>query len=166
MAPVYAFAAGGDEVTSLERGQLWVMRINALILAVILLLAGSFAEAALARETPLPAGSVLLPLAPLLIYLVFIAPGRRYRAWGYRMEEAELHVRRGVWTQIETIVPLDRVQHIDISQGPLERAFAVCRLVLHTAGTMHSLVLLPGLARPTAERMREDIRARIAQEPE
>jgi uncharacterized protein len=153
-------------LTSLERGQLWVMRINALIMAVILLIAGSFAEALVVQETGAPQGSVLLPLAPLLIYSVLIAPGRRYRAWGYAMKETELHVRRGVWTQTETIVPLERVQHIDISQGPLERAFSVCRLVLHTAGTMHSLVLLPGLARPTAERMRDEIRARIAQEPE
>jgi uncharacterized protein len=62
-------------------------------------------------------------------------------------------------------VPLERVQHIDISQGPLERGFGVCRLLVHTAGTMHSRVVLPGLARATAERMRDEIRARIRQAP-
>ncbi|HEX8256822.1 MAG TPA: PH domain-containing protein, partial [Allosphingosinicella sp.] len=72
-----------------------------------------------------------------------------------------LHIGRGVWTKTETIVPLARVQHIDVSQGPLERAFGISRLILHTAGTMHSLVVLPGLARGTAEAMRDDIRARI-----
>ena len=76
----------------------------------------------------------------------------------------ELQVRHGVWTKVHTVVPLGRVQHIDISQGPLERAFAVCRLVVHTAGTMHSQVVLPGLARATAEGMRDEIRSRIRQE--
>jgi uncharacterized protein len=153
-------------VTPLERGQLWVMRIHALIAALLLIAAASTAEAILFQQFGVPRGLVMLPLLPLLLYMVFISPGRRYRAWGYKMANAELQVRRGVWTEVHTIVPLDRVQHIDISQGPLERMFEVCRLVLHTAGTMHSLVVLPGLARDTAERMRDEIRARIGREPE
>ena len=152
-------------MTSLERGQLWVMRVRTLILALVLAAAASIAETALIEQADVPRGILVLPLVPLLLYLVLVSPGRRYRAWGYRMEEAELQVRRGVWTEVHTIVPLARVQHIDISQGPLERLFAVCRLVVHTAGTMHSLVVLPGLSRETAERMRDEIRSRIAQEP-
>jgi uncharacterized protein len=153
-------------VKPLERGQLWVLRINAVITAVVLIVAASGAEAVLAAEAGAPRGILMLPLLPLLLYLVFIAPGRRYRAWGYAMDAAELRLRYGVWTETETIVPLGRVQHIDISQGPIERMFEVCRLVLHTAGTMHSLVVLPGLSRETAERMRDEIRARIGRESE
>lgn len=153
-------------MTPLERGQLWVMRIHALVAALVIVAAASTAEAVLFQQFGVPRGLVMLPVLPLLLYLVFISPGRRYRAWSYAMEGAELQIRRGVWTQVHTIVPLDRVQHIDISQGPLERSFEVCRLVLHTAGTMHSLVVLPGLARDTAERMRDEIRARIGRETE
>jgi hypothetical protein len=80
------------------------------------------------------------------------------------MDEEELHLRRGVWIQTETIVPLDRIQHIDISQGPIERPLAICRLVVHTAGTQHSQVVLPGLSRGDAERMRDEIRLRIRQD--
>jgi membrane protein YdbS with pleckstrin-like domain len=71
-----------------------------------------------------------------------------------------------VWTQIDTTVPLRRVQHLDVAQGPLERLFGVTRLVLHTAGTANSEVVLPGLTRATAEAYRDDIRAHIRQEPE
>jgi hypothetical protein len=63
------------------------------------------------------------------------------------------------------VVPLDHVQHIDVSQGPLERAFGICSLVLHTAGTLHSQIVLPGLARATAEGIRDEIRGRIREEP-
>jgi membrane protein YdbS with pleckstrin-like domain len=146
------------------------MRTHALLAALLLILAASTAQAILLRtfgdQLAVPRGLVMLALLPLLFYLVFISPGRRYRAWGYNMADSELQLRRGVWTQVHTTVPLDRVQHIDISQGPLERMFEVCRLVLHTAGTMHSLVVLPGLDRNTAERMRDEIRARIGREPE
>lgn len=144
-----------------ERGLLKVMRIQALGTATILLGAGAVGEAVLRDRTGLPTGAILAPLLLLLAYVVVVVPGRRYRALGYRIDEDELHIGRGVWTRTETLVPLARVQHIDVSQGPLERAFGISRLILHTAGTMNSLVVLPGLARGTAEAMRDDIRARI-----
>ena len=149
----------------LEPGQLKLMRVRAAIAALLLLIAVNLADYLLNREVGLLRFALVLPALPALLYLGFISPGRRYRAWGYWMDAEELQLRHGVWTQVHTIVPLERVQHIDISQGPLERGFAVCRLLVHTAGTMHSRVVLPGLARATAERMRDEIRARIRQAP-
>ena len=148
-------------MTGIERGQLWVMRIHAGVAAIVVLLAGAVADAVLREKLGMPRGAVVLPLLVPLLWMVLVAPGRRWRAWAYAMDAEELQVARGVWNQVHTIVPLDRVQHIDVSQGPVERACGVCRLVVHTAGTLHSQVVLPGLSRPTAERMRDEIRARI-----
>lgn len=147
-----------------ERGQLWVMWIKALVAGALLLVAGFIAEPHLLQGTGLPAGTLLAPLLLLLLYPMFVAPFRRYRALGYALDQDELWAARGSWTRSETVVPLGRVQHIDVVQGPLERMFGVTRLVLHTAGTMNSLVVLPGLARGTAEALRDAIRARIRRE--
>ena len=151
-------------MTPLDKGQLWVMRIHAAIAALILLLAGAGAEALLREPADLPRGTLVLPLLIVATWIVFFAPARRFRRWGYAMDVEELQVQRGMLTQVHTVVPLDRVQHIDLAQGPLERSFGVSRLIVHTAGTLHSQVVLPGLARPTAEAMRDDIRARIKRE--
>jgi hypothetical protein len=151
-------------MTPLDKGQLWVMRIHAAALSLLLLLAGAGAEAVLRNEAALPRGFVVLPILLVALWLVFIAPARRFRSWGYRMDAEELQVARGLWTQWHTVVPLDRVQHLDIAQGPLERSFGVSRLIVHTAGTLHSQVTLPGLTRPVAEAMRDEIRARVRQE--
>ena len=148
----------------LERGQLWVMRIHALAVGALALAAGLLGEAIVRDNVDLPPGIVTIPLLVLLLYPILVAPGRRYRAWGYAMDADELRIARGVWTRIETIVPLARVQHVDVSQGPIERTFGVCRLMLHTAGTMHSRVVLPGLARATAEALRDEVRGRIVQD--
>ena len=148
----------------LERGQLWVMRIHALTIGALALAAGLLGEAIVRDNVDLPPGIVTIPLLVLLLYPILVAPGRRYRAWGYAMDADELRIARGVWTRIETIVPLARVQHVDVSQGPIERTFGVCRLVLHTAGTMHSRVVLPGLARASAEALRDEVRGRIVQD--
>ncbi len=147
--------------TPLERGQLGVYRVGAALAAPRLLVVGTVAELVLMRREWWPVGAIAAPLVALSAYLLLIAPGRRWRAWGYALGDDTLRVRHGVWTRIETHVPLARVQHIDVSQGPVERRFGVCRLILHTAGTLNSRVVLPGLARATAEAIRDDVRARI-----
>ena len=145
-----------------EPGYLWVLRINALLAAIPVAILGTVATFVLREQIGLEPALLLTPLALLLALFVLVAPGRRFRALGYRFDDEDLHIARGVWVRTETMVPLARVQHIDVSQGPVERAFGVSRLVLHTAGTMNSLVVLPGLAREDAEVMRDRIRARIA----
>ena len=62
------------------------------------------------------------------------------------------------------MVPFGRVQHIDVHQGPIERAYGLATLVLHTAGTHNASVALPGLGHDDALAMREDIRAHVKRE--
>jgi membrane protein YdbS with pleckstrin-like domain len=152
-------------LTPLDRGLLRLMQIRGAAAGLFLLAAAAVGEVFVDRLVPVPAGLLLGAAFPVLIYLAVLAPPRRYRAWGYGVDSEELQVRRGVWTRVHTVVPLDNVQHIDVSQGPLERAFGICSLVLHTAGTLHSQIVLPGLARATAEGIRDEIRGRIREEP-
>ena len=152
--------------TPLDRGLLRLMRIRGAVAGAVLIAAAAVGEVALRGELPLPWGVLLVPALLVFVYLAVWSPPRRYRAWGYWMDGEELRLRRGVWTRIHTLVPLDHVQHIDVSQGPVERALGICSLVLHTAGTLHSQIVVPGLTRDRAEGMRDEIRARIREEPE
>jgi membrane protein YdbS with pleckstrin-like domain len=152
-------------LTPLDRGLLRLMQIRGAMAGLLLLAAAAVGEGFVERLISLPFGLLLGAALLILLYLAVLAPPRRYRAWGYGIDSEELQVRRGVWTRVHRVVPLDHVQHIDVSQGPLERAFGICSLVLHTAGTLHSQIVLPGLARATAERLRDEIRARIREEP-
>jgi membrane protein YdbS with pleckstrin-like domain len=151
----------------LEPGQLWVMRIHGAIAALVVLALAAAAEPAVAAlsDDALPRGAILGVALLAILYPCLIAPGRRYRAWRYRIEPDTLHLGHGVLTQVQTAVPFVRVQHIDVAQGPIERAFGVGRLMLHTAGTAHSLVVLPGLSMVTAEQLRDDIRAKLRADP-
>lgn len=150
--------------TGLEPGQLKAMRVAAAIGALVGLSLLATADLALHAFQKTPLGLVSVPAIMLAAYLAGVAPFRRYRAWGYKLGDDELHVRHGVLTNVETAVAFHRVQHIDVSQGPIERLFGVCRLVLNTAGTVNSRVSLPGLKRETAEAMRDTIRAHIRQD--
>ncbi|HEV2078723.1 MAG TPA: PH domain-containing protein [Allosphingosinicella sp.] len=133
-------------------------------MALVLLGAALFGEAALSLERAIPPGLVAGPALLIALLLVLVMPERRYRAWGYEVTEDELHVQNGIWLRTHTIVPFGRVQHIDVSQGPFERRYGVGALTLHTAGTRASAVVLPGLGLDDAERLRDEIRGQIRQD--
>lgn len=151
-------------LTPLETGQRTLMHLRALVPAA-LLAAGGVALGVMAQaRLGLPAWPIPLAIGLVAIWAVAVAPRRRWAAWGWAVEGDEMHVAHGVWTQVHTVVPLTRVQHIDVAQGPFERMFGVARLVLHTAGTAHAIVTLPGISRPDAERLRDTIRGQIRAE--
>ncbi|WP_064748175.1 PH domain-containing protein [Lysobacter firmicutimachus] len=80
---------------------------------------------------------------------------RRYRNTLWRLDAHGFAVRRGVAWQRETLVPLTRVQHLDLKHGPLQRLRDLATLVVHTAGTRHSAVSIDHLDAADAERLRE-----------
>jgi membrane protein YdbS with pleckstrin-like domain len=81
-------------------------------------------------------------------------PGIEYRHAAYRVDDRGIEIRRGVvWRRLIS-VPRSRVQHTDVSQGPLERTHGLGTLVIYTAGTDHARVDLPGLDHAAALRIR------------
>lgn len=71
------------------------------------------------------------------------------------ISSAGCEIRRGVlWRRIIT-VPLSRIQHSDVTQGPLQRAYGLATLALYTAGTEHAKIDLHGLAFDTAMAIRQ-----------
>lgn len=94
-------------------------------------------------------------LAPGLAWLAWRWPEIEHRRASYRVGARGIEIRRGVvWRKVIN-VPRSRVQHTDVSQGPLERAHGLGTLVLYTAGTHHARVDLSGLDHATALRIRD-----------
>lgn len=103
--------------------------------------------------------SILVPLLALIS--LSVAPQRIYSHLGYRLTDRLLQVVRGWMFHTDTIVPFVRVQHIDVTRGPVEKLFGTATLVVHTAGTHNSVVNLPGLAPETAAEIRDVIREHV-----
>ncbi|MEP9403363.1 PH domain-containing protein [Sphingomonas sp. VNH70] len=163
-----AYHTGMDDtptpLSPLDPRFLRVLRWKGTITAVVLLVVALGVETVFYR-TDLPNGIVLAVAVALGLWLAIVAPPRRYAHWRFALTDAELHVAHGWWVRVHTIVPVARVQHIDLTQGPVERMCGVATLVLHTAGTEHAKVVVPGLARDRAEAVRDRIRAAIEASP-
>ncbi|HEY9462463.1 MAG TPA: PH domain-containing protein [Vicinamibacterales bacterium] len=139
----------------------WIMvqRVHFAILLVIL------AAISFVGVLMLWVASGILVLGLLLLPLWLIAigalgwhlhrwPAISYRHTSYRVDEAGLEIMRGVFWRTTTNVPRSRIQHTDVSQGPLERRYSLGTLVVYTAGTQHSEVTLSGLEFTIAQRIR------------
>lgn len=156
-------APGDDNAVPLqpvEPGYKHVLRVRLAIFWLVLLAGSLILNAVLLDETPF-AGA--LPAAVLVVALSIItaAPERTYRRLKYRLTDRLLQVLRGWLFHVDTVVPLVRVQHIDVTRGPLDKMFGTATLVVHTAGTHNSIVSLPGLSPERAAEIRDTIRAHV-----
>jgi uncharacterized protein len=86
-------------------------------------------------------------------------PRARYRHWRYQVASDALELRHGVVRRIHSAIPYFRVQHIDVTQGPVERTVGLARLVVHTASAGTDATI-PGIAAGEAEGLRRLILAR------
>lgn len=94
-------------------------------------------------------------LAVPLVWRATVWPERVYRHLSYRAGEQGIEIHAGVYFRTVTTVPRSRVQHTDVSQGPMERRFGLGTLIVYTAGTAFAQVELPGLAHETATAIRD-----------
>lgn len=109
--------------------------------------------------------AVTVVAALAAVWFIGVLPALRYRFWRYAATEEALFAERGWFTRVRTVVPLRRVQHIDVAENLFEREVGLARLVVHTAGTRNNTVVVPGLRRERAEALRDAMRAYLADDP-
>ncbi len=97
-------------------------------------------------------------LLVLCVLWITIIPRLRYHFWRYELRDKDLYAIRGIYNRVQTIVPLRRIQHLDVEQDLIEDNFNVARLVVHTAGTRSTDIVVPGLAYEEAVRLRDTVR--------
>ena len=153
-------ALDGEALTPLHPNYVKVVRLGTMLLVLPFVIGALVLEFA----GELPRGAFIAPILLLALYLIIRAPLRRYHARGYQIGADRLRVVRGLIFRSDTVVPFGRVQHIDVHQGPIERAYGLGTLVVHTAGNHNASVSLPGLGHDDAMAMREEIRAHVKRE--
>lgn len=102
-------------------------------------------------------GAWLLLLASSL-FVAYHWPAARHRHLRYLVEEDGLCIRRGVFWRKVIWIPITRVQHTDVSQGPVQRKFGLATLTVHTAGTAGASISLAGLGHGVASRLSDHLR--------
>ncbi len=83
---------------------------------------------------------------------------RQVRAIGYAEREEDLIVRRGIMFRSLTVVPYGRMQYVDVTAGPVDRALGLATVRLHTASAATDATV-PGLTAGAAALLRDRLTA-------
>jgi uncharacterized protein len=130
-------------------------RLNAAIVAG---LAAIVALVALGLTLSWLYGVLAVVVIALVLGWSWVLIGRNQRSWKYAEREDELMVSHGVMFRELVVVPYGRMQFVDVTAGPLERAYGMATVELHTA-TPATDAKIPGLHPDEAGRLRDRLSA-------
>ncbi|MDF1866120.1 MAG: PH domain-containing protein [Saprospiraceae bacterium] len=91
---------------------------------------------------------------------------KNYKIAGYALRKKDIAYRRGVLFRTITTIPLNRMQHCEITEGPVEKMFELATLKVFTAGGSSSDLAISGLHREEAHKIKQFITQKIASDEE
>jgi membrane protein YdbS with pleckstrin-like domain len=151
---------GSAELQQVEAAYVQVIRARTLVAWLPLIVGAVVLDRAVLDDHALQ-GLPMVAVPLLAAIAILFAPPRIWQRLGWALEPAMLRVVRGWWWHVDTLVPLVRVQHLDVARGPFDKLFGTATLVVHTAGTHNSTVSLPGLSPERAHALAAVIRGHI-----
>ena len=128
-----------------------IRRILILVPAAVMLVAGVVLFLMLPDRWWI--GGLLIGIAVAATGWGWVWAGRNQKSWGYAENADDLLVTRGVMFKRLVAIPYGRMQFVDVQAGPLDRAYGVATVTLHTAST-ETAADIPGLPAAEATRLR------------
>ncbi|GGI80201.1 hypothetical protein GCM10007978_17610 [Shewanella hanedai] len=108
-------------------------------------------------EIPLLIMAVIIPgMFFIATFIIWIRVSHA-KSIAYGVCDHELLLQKGIVWFKRVSLPYTRLQHISLSQGPLERKFGLKTLKCFSAGSGSAEIELPGLESKTAEKLRQHL---------
>lgn len=100
-------------------------------------------------------GLCLIPIA--LWFFSGLVLKRQWENWTFQVTTEALDMSHGWIWKNRRIVARDRIQHVDINSGPVDRRFGLVQVVVYTAGA--TVGMIPGLRPERANALRDQLMA-------
>jgi putative membrane protein len=146
----------GARWSGISSAYLWTFAIGIVPIALLALAQAVVVARTFEREAAGPLVPVLAVLAAL-----GLASAARWLAWrrtAYALDGDRLLVRGGWWRRRLLLLPLERLQSIDIKESLLSRWLGASTLVFGVAGgSGYSAHRIPAVERETARRLRDQL---------
>lgn len=101
-------------------------------------------------------GIVIIIVLMLLNTIVY--PSLEYKQWRYIITKDKIEFSEGIYWIKTVIIPIVRIQHIKINQGPINRRFKLSNLEIHTAGGSYTI---PNIELEKAEEISDFLKDKI-----
>lgn len=101
-------------------------------------------------------------LLAILLVTVLIMTSLGFKHKAYALRDHDILYKSGLIWRDTTVVPFNRIQHVEIGEGPIERLFNLASLRVFTAGGSKSDLVIPGLMKEEAQRIKAFLAAKIS----
>ncbi len=96
---------------------------------------------------------LLYKLIGLIVY-----PMIEYRQWGYKISEDKVDIQHGIFFVKHTVIPVIRIQHITVSQGPINRQLGLYEVEISLASGSFSIECL---SKDVADEIADNLKAKL-----
>ncbi len=76
------------------------------------------------------------------IVSIIVMPAVEYRQWRYLIAEDRIEIIHGIFFTKRVLIPINRIQHLKIRQGVLQKRFNLSTVDIYTAGGAHEIEAL------------------------
>ena len=113
----------------------------------------------------------LVRIAVLAVVFTFIVSNALLTYFGfkrkkYALREKDILYQSGLLWRQKTVIPFNRIQHAEVTQGPIQRMFDLSVLRIFTAGGSASDMSIPGIPPQIAHNIKEYILGKTASDEE
>lgn len=98
-------------------------------------------------------GLIVLSLVGI-VWTYFISSPIFYKTFRYGITDDFLYIKSGVWTTREVVVPMAKIQSIELKKGIVMRKYGVSSVEMSTMKDSHEI---PYVEEEVAKRLRDDI---------
>lgn len=97
----------------------------------------------------------IIPVYVVLIIIFFLLFRLSFKKRGYAVRTHDVIYKSGIIAESTTIVPLNRIQHIELNEGIFSRIYKLGSLQLFTAGGQSGHIHISGIAISEAKSIRD-----------
>lgn len=87
-------------------------------------------------------------------YEVFLAPKWEYETTRYQINETNIQIIHGKIFNSKVLIPMRKVQHIELEQGPIVKRYQLMSIIISTAAGTHNI---SGIEESIAEQVCQEI---------
>ncbi|EOR20013.1 MULTISPECIES: PH domain-containing protein [Clostridium] len=107
----------------------------------------------------------IISLVIILLINSFISPTIEYKQWRYKITNDKIEFIEGIYFVRKVIIPIIRIQHIQLNQGPINKFFDLYDISIFTAGGQHKIPNIDSeRAEEISEYLKEVIKNKISKE--
>lgn len=132
----------------------WMWRTTRIIFMLLFIIPPCVVSIAL-QWSPIPFLFEWLVLGLYILFALIIYPPLEYIQWSYLITDDRIEIKKGIFFRTHNIIPIGRIQHVNVNQGPIARMFKLSRVEIHTAG---GLFHIEGVDNETANEIGDKLR--------